>query len=179
MKHSPSTFKLVFIGEPGAGKTTCISALSDFPVVSTEVECTDALTQIKKTTTVALDYGEMDLGDQGRLLLYGLPGQTRFNFMMNVVKENLVGIVLLVDAQSRSPIEGLTATLQAHQEALSENPFVVVVNKSQDDPYALRQQATMVLRRHRMVAPTLSMDVRHRNELAGIFDLLFLCAEHA
>ena len=179
MRQPPLTYKLAFIGEPGAGKTTCIDALSDFPVVSTDVECTDELAQIKKTTTVALDYGEMNLGEQGRLLLYGLPGQSRFDFMMDVVKENLVGIVLLVDAQSRAPISGLTATLDAHRDTLFEYPFVAVINKAQDDANDLKQQTTAALRRYGMVAPVLNMDVRRRDELARIFDLLFLCAEHA
>lgn len=177
--NTAPTYKLAFIGEPGAGKTTCIDALSDFPVVSTDVVCTDELAQIKTTTTVAMDYGEMDLGEQGRLLLYGLPGQTRFDFMMDVVRENLAGIVLLVDAQSRAPILGLTATLEAHAAALREHPVVVAINKTPTDERVLRRQVHSILRKYALVAPVMSVDARRRDDLARIFELLFLCAEHA
>ena len=36
-----TTHKLVFIGEPGAGKTTCIAALSDIKPITTDVGCTE------------------------------------------------------------------------------------------------------------------------------------------
>ncbi len=106
-----ATWKLLFIGEPGAGKTTCIAAVSDIEPVSTDVGCTDELAQIKETTTVALDYGELDLGADGRLLLYGLPGQSRFRFMFDVVREDLLGVAVLVDAARADPLRGLRETL--------------------------------------------------------------------
>ena len=101
---SASTWKLAFIGEPGAGKSTCINAVSDFPAVSTDVECTDDLAKLKKTTTVALDYGEMNLGEQGRLLLYGLPGQSRFSFMMDAIQDGLAGVVVLAWTFSKAAL---------------------------------------------------------------------------
>ena len=176
---SASTWKLAFIGEPGAGKSTCINAVSDFPAVSTDVECTDDLAKLKKTTTVALDYGEMNLGEQGRLLLYGLPGQSRFSFMMDAIQDGLAGAVVLVDAQSKAPILGLTATLDTYAGMLARYPLVVAINKSHDQAQELRRQATAVLRRYKLVAPVLSVDARRREDLARIFDLVFLCAEHA
>ena len=177
--NAAATFKLAFIGEPGAGKTTCINALSDFPAVSTDVACTDELAEIKETTTVAFDYGEMDLGEQGRLLLYGLPGQSRFGFMMDVLRENLAGIVLLVDAQSRAPMLGLTTTVDTHLATLREYPFVVAINKTRGSEDELRRQAVAVLSKHKLVAPVLTVNARQREDLARMFDLIFLCAEHA
>ena len=176
---APATWKLVFIGEPGAGKSTCINAVSDFPAVSTDVDCTDELAKIKKSTTVALDYGEMNLAEQGRLLLYGLPGQSRFSFMMDTIRDGLAGVVLLVDAQSHAPILGLTATLDTYAGALAHYPLVVAINKSHENAPELRRQAIAVLRRYRLVAPVLSVDARRREDMARIFDLVFLCAEHA
>jgi signal recognition particle receptor subunit beta len=55
--------KLVFTGSMGAGKTTAISAISEIPVVNTDVSTTDEARRRKATTTVALDYGEMTLDD--------------------------------------------------------------------------------------------------------------------
>ena len=87
MNHG--TFKIVLLGEPGAGKTTGIGAVSDIPPVVTDVVCTDELAQLKERTTVAMDYGEMALSENERLLLYGLPGQNRVNLSTSIV--NAVG----------------------------------------------------------------------------------------
>ena len=93
-----AAYKLLFVGEPGAGKTTCIGAVSDIPPLVTDVECTDELALLKARTTVAFDYGELDLGDQGKLMLYGLPGQSRFKYMFEVVREGLLGHERRMDA---------------------------------------------------------------------------------
>ncbi|HNC18758.1 MAG TPA: GTP-binding protein, partial [Accumulibacter sp.] len=49
--------KIIFSGTVGAGKSTAIASLSDIPPVATEALATDATAQLKKTTTVAMDYG--------------------------------------------------------------------------------------------------------------------------
>ena len=84
------TYKLALIGESGAGKTTCIASVSDIPPMSTDVPHTTLRSSDKTTTTVAFDYGEMILDEDHRLLLYGLPGQSEFDFMFNVVQEGLL-----------------------------------------------------------------------------------------
>lgn len=174
-----NTWKLAFIGEPGAGKSTCIDALSDIDVVRTEVPSRGALALRKSTTTVAFDYGEMDLGDQGRLLLYGLPGQARFDFMFDVVRDNLAGVVVLVDAQSPAPVDGLAETLETYAEMIRPYPIVVAINKAHADPDTLRDRVSAVLHRFRLVAPVINVDARIRADMARIFELIFLCAEYA
>lgn len=172
------THKLVFIGEPGAGKSTCISALSDIAPVNTDVGCTDELLQLKESTTVALDYGELDLGELGRLLLYGLPGQARFRYMFDVVREGLLGVVILVDAVSQRALESLDGTLRTYAVDLQGVPCVLALNKHDDPPLEMRQQCQDLLRRHSIVAPLLAVDARRREDLVRVFDLLFLLLEN-
>jgi signal recognition particle receptor subunit beta len=171
-------YKLVFLGEPGAGKSTCIRSVSDIPAVSTDVATTDELAMTKKTTTVALDYGEMILGDRSRVLLYGLPGQARFRFMFDTVRENLAGAVVLVDASAKAPIIGLSQTLDSYVEALRDVPVVVAINKLRADGPDLRPSVAVILRKYGLVAPVLCVDARNRRDIALIFDLIFICAEH-
>ncbi|WP_245391541.1 GTP-binding protein [Thioflexithrix psekupsensis] len=77
-----SEIKIVFTGSMGAGKTTAIAAISEIPVINTDVRATDPTTlQRKATTTVAMDYGELTLEDGQKLRLYGTPGQLRFEYM--------------------------------------------------------------------------------------------------
>lgn len=171
-------YKLIFIGEPGAGKTTCIAALSDIPPVVTDVASTSDGEVAKASTTVALDYGEMSLGDQGLLLLYGLPGQRRFRFMFDVVREGALGVVVLVDAASARAVAGLSETLATYADDLRSLPFVLCLNKRPDPPQALRQDCVAALRSCGLVAPVLAVDARRRGNLKEVFDLLFLLLEN-
>lgn len=172
------SYKLLFIGEPGAGKTTCIESLSDIAPLVTDVRCTDGLAQLKEHTTVAFDYGELDLGDQGRLLLYGLPGQNRFRFMFDIVQDDLLGVIVLVDASSRTALQGLDETLETYAGVIRELPCVVALNKSTAPPAELLGGCEALLGRHRMVAPILVADARRRVDLVRMFDLLFVMIEN-
>lgn len=173
------THKLLFIGEPGAGKSCCIGAVSQIPVVSTDVGCTDELAELKETTTVALDYGELDLGDGERLLLYGLPGQARFRYMFEVVREGLLGVVVLVDASRTHALAGLAETLETYAEELRKLPCVVALNKHPDPPAELRRGCKEILRRHSHVAPIVAVDARRREDVARLFELLFLLLQYS
>lgn len=172
-----TTHKIVFIGEPGAGKTTCIAALSHVPPVSTDVACTDELAGRKATTTVALDYGELDLGGQGRLLLYGLPGQARFRFMFDVVREGLLGAIVLVDASAPDPLPGLEETLATYAGELARLPCVLAINKDLAAGAGLRQACLDRLRHHGLVAPAIVVDARRREDIVRAFELLFMQLE--
>lgn len=172
------THKIVFIGEPGAGKTTCIAAVSDIDPVRTDVECTDELRLRKETTTVAMDYGELSLGEQGRLLLYGLPGQARFRFMFDVVRDGLLGAAVLVDASSGG-VHGLKETLVTYADELRLLPCVIAINRCTGDTQPVQQQCLELLRLHRIVAPVLVVDARRRVDVVRIFELLFLQLEHS
>ena len=72
-----NVYKLVFAGPVGAGKTTAIQSLSDIEVVRTEANATDEVRLLKQTTTVAMDYGRMNLPNGDQVRLFGTPGQKR------------------------------------------------------------------------------------------------------
>lgn len=172
------TYKIVFVGAPGSGKTTSIACLSDAPPVTTEAECTDELVHMKQTTTVAFDFGELDLGPQGRLLLYGLPGQARFSFMFDVVRAGLLGAVVLVDAQSDTAVEGLDTTLAIYAAEFRKVPCVVCLNRHPEPGPELLQRCHDVVRRHGIVAPVFAVDARRRKDVVRMFELLFVQLEY-
>lgn len=164
--------KIAFIGEPGSGKTTCIGALSEIAPVRTDVGCTDELAAIKETTTVALDYGELSLDDGDRLLLYGLPGQSRFHFMFDVIREGLLGIIVLVDGASPKAVDGLAETLETYAKELRGHPCVVAINKLEEAPQALRKRCLELLRDHHVTAPLCVIDARRKADIVRITGLL-------
>jgi signal recognition particle receptor subunit beta len=62
-------------------------------------------------TTVGIDYGEITLDDGVKIGLYGTPGQSRFDFIWPVICQGALGVILLVDHNSKVPLEELEGYL--------------------------------------------------------------------
>lgn len=96
--------QVVFVGPMGVGKTTAVTALSDVPVVGTDVrQSTLAFSEPvqagKTTTTVGIDYGEWTDPEGRRVALLGTPGQVRFSSARESVTAHRARIVLWVFGQ--------------------------------------------------------------------------------
>ena len=90
--------RLVVTGAVGAGKSAFIRSISETEVMDTERRCTDEVALLKQTTTVAFDLGQMNFGGDRTLYLYGTPGQSRFDFMWNILIRKAHAYILLVAA---------------------------------------------------------------------------------
>lgn len=91
-------FKIAIAGNVGAGKTTFIRSISEIEVVSTERRATDGVASLKQDTTVAMDFGKLTLNEEQALHIYGTPGQSRFDFMWEIVISKADAWIMLVDA---------------------------------------------------------------------------------
>ena len=121
---------ILFTGPMGAGKTTAIESLSEIEVVRTEANNTERHIVDKNTTTVALDYGEIVLGASEKVRLYGIPGQSRFDFMWAILKKRARGMVLLVNADAADPINELLFFLDEFRDLYDRGGVVVGVTRS-------------------------------------------------
>ncbi|MEC4818949.1 MAG: ATP/GTP-binding protein [Scytonema sp. PMC 1069.18] len=92
------TLRIVVTGGVGAGKTSLIRTISEIEVVDTDRKATDEIAQLKQKTTVALDFGRLTIGPHQSLHLYGTPGQSRFDFMWDILIAKAHAYILLVDA---------------------------------------------------------------------------------
>ncbi|NJL23470.1 MAG: GTPase, partial [Leptolyngbyaceae cyanobacterium SM1_3_5] len=90
--------RFVVTGTPGAGKTSFVRSISDVGVIDTDRTATDETAQLKSTTTVAFDYGRASVGSAFQLHVYGTPGQSRFNFMWDILIQRAHAYILLVAA---------------------------------------------------------------------------------
>ena len=77
----------------------------------------------KTTTTVAMDFGRITLGDDLILYLFGTPGQDRFWFMWDDLVRGAIGAVVLVDTRR---LEDCFPAVDYFEE--QRIPFVVAVN---------------------------------------------------
>lgn len=126
--------KVVVTGPYGAGKTTLIRAMSEIDVLSTERRLSEPdAVPAKRETTVAMDFGRVTLDDEFALLLFGTPGQRRFDFMWRILAEGMIGFVVMVDA-TRPASVAEAADMLAFFTDVAEVPFVVAVNKGHAEP---------------------------------------------
>jgi uncharacterized protein len=129
--EAPTPVKIVVAGGFGAGKTTLVGSVSEFPPLSTEEYLTEdgvgiddiAGIEGKRETTVALDFGRITISPRTVLYLFGTPGQDRFGYMWDELAHGAVGAVVLLD--TRRLDKGFAAIDFFENRHI---PFVVAVN---------------------------------------------------
>jgi signal recognition particle receptor subunit beta len=90
--------RLVITGPVGAGKSTFIRSISEIVPVDTDRKATDETQLMKSKTTVAFDFGRLQFSPNMALHLYGTPGQSRFDFMWDILIKKAHAYLLLVAA---------------------------------------------------------------------------------
>lgn len=164
--------KILFGGPFGSGKTTAIETLSDIGVVKTEAEASDVVGRVKATTTVALDYGLLQLGEGRRVHLYGLPGQERFDFMWEILAQGALGMVLLVDNQRPFPIRDLEFFLEQFHAFAERRALVVGITKRDLKPHPGIEAYQEFLEKKRLRVPLLEADARRREDVCLLVQIL-------
>lgn len=126
--------KIVITGPYGAGKTTLVQTMSEIAVLSTERDVApgDAMPG-KHGTTVAMDFGRLTLDDELTLLLFGTPGQRRFDFMWRILSQGMVGFVVLVDVSRPASLSEAGGIVSFFTD-VADVPFVVAANKGAHEP---------------------------------------------
>lgn len=131
-----ANYKLVITGPYAAGKTHFIRNASEIEAVDTEAPVTNPEERlIKSHTTVGLDFGVLQLDEEHRLLLFGTPGQRRFDFLWETLAVGCLGYVVMVDSCRPNEFAAVRDLIYAFAH-ITTAPFVVAANK-QDDLGAL------------------------------------------
>jgi uncharacterized protein len=160
--------KIIFAGPVGSGKTTSISSISDIVVVGTEARASDEVALRKVNTTVAMDYGVLNLDDGRKVHLYGTPGQDRFDFMWEILSLGAMGFIILIDSLRPDPLTDLETYLNAFRKPITNcgDAVVIGITRTESDP-----QPGLLDRIHERLAslglnvPVFEVDGRKREDV--------------
>jgi signal recognition particle receptor subunit beta len=165
---------ILFTGPMGAGKTTAIESLSEIEVVRTEANNSERHIADKPTTTVALDYGEILIGADEKVRLYGIPGQRRFDFMWSILKERAKGMILLVNNDAPDPIGEMLSFLDEFRELYDRGGVVIGVSRADviAGPTVAEYSAALERTNPELLIPVFTVDPRNRNQMENVLLVL-------
>lgn len=168
---------VLIAGPMGAGKTTAISSISEIPVVRTEAVNTDIARHAKATTTVALDYGEITLGDGDKVRLYGVPGQERFAFMWKILEKRALGLMLLLDDAAPDPVGDMRRFLGEFADLDHRGAMVVGITRTDLGAGAGLARYHACLAELGRMLPVFTLDARDRDQTRTLLGTLIALVE--
>lgn len=167
--------KVAFIGSVGSGKTTLIENLSNIRTINTDVESSVDIG--KEMTTVGLDYGEIQVDDEFRLGLYGVPGQRKFSFMWDFVKQGLWAVVILIKNNSSESIRELDYLLDYFAVTQDMPCLVGITHSDLVRGDTTRKHVKELLHNRGLNVPIYSINATLRENAELIFRTLILLEE--
>lgn len=165
MHSNKQIVKLVITGPVNAGKTTLVQHLSDAQVTATDVTATDQVAELKALTTVGLDFGILHVDDALELHLFGTPGQSRFNFMWDILSRGAIGAIFLVDSTSEESIREMKKMYNYYQEKVGLPVVVGATKQDLEDAKSLDELADVL---ELGDVPILPLDARDKEQNKAI-----------
>ncbi len=172
-----SQYKIIFTGPVGAGKTTAISSISDVPLIKTDEAASDMTKSRKAETTVAMDYGIMNLNGEEKIHLYGTPGQERFDFMWDILTKGGIGLVLLLDNSRSDPFKDMKFFLNSFDRFIQETGVAIGVTQMDISTRPTIDEYHQHLQENNIKVPVFSVDARQKDDVSILVQALMFALD--
>ncbi len=169
--------KIIFTGPVGAGKTTAIDSISDIPAIKTDADASDMTRQRKKATTVAMDYGVMNLEGGEKIHLYGTPGQERFDFMWDILVTGGIGLVLLVDNSRAAPFKDMAFFLESFSDFIEKTSVAIGVTQMDKSQTPTLEEYYAQLKSFDCPPPVFAVDARKTQDVSILVQSLLFAID--
>jgi signal recognition particle receptor subunit beta len=126
---------------------------------------------------VGFDYGELRLNEGERLRLYGTPGQQRFAFMWQILATGALGLVILVDNSRPDALADLSIYLENFAPLIRDSGCVIGVGRMDSHPQPSLDDFAQRLFESGVMCPVIAVDVRDRQQVLTLLDLLLMQLE--
>lgn len=174
-------YKILFTGSVCSGKTTAIRSVSDIETLDTDAQASDVTVRRKKNTTIAMDYGVLDLNDDTRVHLYGTPGQERFRFMWDMLTSEFahdaIGMVLLVDNTRKDPFRDIRFYAKEFGDYLRQRRLIIAVTHSDVEPSPDYNRYLSELKGLGVMTTVMFVDARDPRAILGVIEELISAVE--
>ncbi|MFC3194176.1 ATP/GTP-binding protein [Marinicella sediminis] len=167
--------KIAFIGSVGSGKTTLIKNLSNTETINTDVK--SSIDIGKDLTTVGMDYGEIRIDEDLKLGLYGVPGQRKFSFMWDFVKQGLWAVVILIKNNSTESIKELEYLLDYFAIKQDTPCLIGITHSDLIKGETSKKHIKNILNKRNLVLPIYSINANLKENAELIFRTLILLEE--
>lgn len=167
-----SQYKIIFTGPVGAGKTTAINSISDSPPIKTDASASDMTKSRKASTTVAMDYGIMNLPGGEKLHLYGTPGQERFDFMWDILVTGGIGLVLLLDNTRADPFLDMKFFLDTFEKFIGDTTVAIGVTQMDLSAKPTINDYHVQLKNFGIKPPVFAVDAREKSDVSLLIQAL-------
>jgi len=164
-----STCKIVIAGPFSSGKTTFIKTISQIDIVSTEKGISKASKEpeVKENTTVAMDFGRIDIDETLVLYIFCTPGARRFDFVWDKLAEGSLGFILMVDSRYPETFREARSIFNMFMIYNSGMPCVFAAN-FQDSPDAWDVEAVRIALRLSNDIPIIPCIDTDRESVKGV-----------
>jgi len=167
LNHSSvKTLKVVFLGRPGSGKTTAITSAGSGKMLTSEVNASDSVGLLKKQTTIGIDYNECYVDEGLKLILYGTPGQKRYDYVQTQTVARADIYVILVDLSSVAPFAEFMYYKEIIESSGNDEALRVVAFTHYDiSEHNMTQLSKEIRQKCHSEVLTVKMDTRQKDEV--------------
>jgi len=171
-KQAKKNYKILIASTTATLKSAAIQSISGSTFLSERKNSPDFEGGSKMLSKVDMDYGSLNVTDNERILLYGIPSSEHFNSIWEILKKGAIGLLLLIDNGRPNPLGDLENYVELFGEFIDKTGVVIGIVQTERYPlpdihdYQLHLQKIQFSGRY--PPPIMEVDPENHDEMKKI-----------